>query len=273
MYVPTNSKLKVAVCISGQLRKLGSTQVPKAFSNLSPDYYIHTWDDEHNPNLPYVTDYFPDAEVQIEKYSDVFDTIFDDADMEQYVCRYHYAQFYTISKSLQMCYASGKEYDLIFRVRTDATFPMPQYLSEDQFLEQMVLLNNKLRSHYVHYFNDLDSIPESAQKWMSIKIKSMYNGYAVLDDWFWISNMATLKQLAQIDTVELVNTARCIKDRYQDTISETDRLALKSPCAWSEIFRQHSIVLVSDDTIGAQAGIIRLPPEQQKYIPGHGDTT
>ena len=53
--------MKIAICISGQLRKLEENLIATAFKDYEVDYYIHTWDHEFNPNLKLVKEYFPPA--------------------------------------------------------------------------------------------------------------------------------------------------------------------------------------------------------------------
>jgi hypothetical protein len=282
-------RLRVAVCISGQLRKLQKTVVPKVFSTIVPDYYIHTWDNEHNPNLPDVHKYYPDAQVETEKYEDVFDNILPIDERDGVIPnRYSYAQFYSVAKSFQMCANSKKQYDLIFRVRTDLDIPVLQFKDHDNFAQEIEKLTSALWNHYVHMYHlpaahlppNVTFLPEDRHHhnfmkapFVSVNIKSASIDNIVIDDWFWAMNNSALAKLTETSPIDLVKTAYTIKAEHRKNIplEYAEYEALKSPCAWSKIFHNNHIMMLSCKTLGTGAGLIRNPPDQQNIVSGHGD--
>ena len=49
--------MKIAVCVSGQLRKLDKNLISDAFKDHDVDYYVHTWEHDLNPNYNKIRKY------------------------------------------------------------------------------------------------------------------------------------------------------------------------------------------------------------------------
>lgn len=282
-------KLNVAVCISGQLRKLNQTQVPKTFRDLSPDYYIHTWDNEYNPHLAKASLYFPDAVIEAESYEAVFDKILETDGFERTISsnRYDYAQFYTITKSFNMCLASDKQYDLVIRCRTDNDLSVKQYW-HPEVVSMLSDLDSYVSNHYRHFLSysnvdvpmtssfitSLNSFEEQINPMIAIKIKTLCNNLMNIDDWFWITNSKGLEFFGNLDPIDMVKTAQQIRQDHNNRVKdvtgsylEKHEAQLKSPLVWSQIFNDNSVHLMNH--YSAFAGIIRK--QNSTIIPGHGD--
>lgn len=274
------SKLNVAVCISGQLRKLSKTKLPKAFSSIVPDYYIHTWDNEHNPHLKDVEKYFPDATIDIEPYEEVFDTILPVS--QQYPIsanRYNYAQFYSIQKSFNMCSSSNKHYDIIVRARTDIDLPIEAFRDLNEFSGELEKIDKTLKDFYnqIYYIENFYNLPPFyvdgthpvlKKPFVSCKISSMLGSQINIGDFFWIMNSSALSKLAPNNPIASVERAYNIKQEYQSTLNEYNSdVALKSPCVWASTF--NDITVIDNSTLGAQGKIMRSP--DTIMVPGHGD--
>lgn len=276
--------LKIAICISGQLRKLPMTKLHRIASALNADVYIHTWENEYNIHLDKLHQFFPDAKVAIETYENNFDKILKLKNQFPLVnendtvptLRYHYAQSYTVIKSFQLCLGSGKEYDLIFRARTDLDLPFGAYTKEEDFDQLIKKLQDTLYLHNKHEWwysgNELFLDPTSelnTQPWLATSILS-YNKYmSTIQDWFWIMNYGALKKLCSMSPEEAVMKSHLISKEYQMTRGKplSEPPSLKTPSIWFKIFEMLGIVVISPPDI--RVGIYRS--ENPNMVHGHGD--
>lgn len=276
------NKLKIAVCLSGQLRKLPRTKLPKLFSNLAPDYYIHTWNDEHNPHLPRVLNFFPDATVETETYAEKFDTLLLRPD-ETFIGsnRYEFAQFYSVMRSLEMVKSSGKHYDLIIRARTDTTVPYQVFTDPDLFKGGIHDLAADVRRYYIHTddlnkISDPDQCPflddlQNCMPFVCTEIHSVNKDVVDIADWFWLMNTPALNNLLNFgDPEEITRIAYNIKAQYNSQLHYhgTGNYHLKSPIVWGKVFMLAHLTILQS-TLGTASGIQRS--EHPTIIPCHGD--
>ena len=250
--------LKIAICISGQLRKLPMTKLHRIASALNADVYIHTWENEFNIHLDKLNQFFPDAKVATETYENNFDKILKLKNQFPLInekdsvptLRYHYAQSYTVIKSFQLCLGSGKEYDLIFRARTDLDLPFGAYTKEENFDELIKRLQETLYLHNKHewWYQDIDTYSESSTRpWLATTILS-YNKYmSTIQDWFWIMNHNALKQLCKYTPEEAVMKSHLITKEYQISRGRplSEAPSLKTPSIWFKIFEELEIAVIS----------------------------
>lgn len=268
---------KIAICLSGQLRKLQNVDrfssnyeiwdisLKQAFKGHDVDYYIHTWDHEYNINLPHLEKYFPDATVEVETY-EKFDQVIDDIFRAQNFPRlgtdqrrYWFVQYYTILKSLQLAKKSNIEYDFIVRIRSDIRlFKVITKEGLEQYAKHTQLDYEHLYSHGVlslskkHITGSIFSPFMYAREIISIR------------DFIWLADtnaFDTLTKLTEYDILHLV--FEIVKDfgvskLGLDKITLYDHLtAWKAPVIWPEIFNRLGIVLTRGDYLGLNGKIIR----------------
>lgn len=253
--------MKLAVCISGLLRKIDRTTIYDAFKHLNPDIYIHTWDSEYNIHLGKIQEVFPSAKTHIERYDDVFDLSKEKADVD--VFRYQFAQFYTVQQSLLMCANSGKDYDLIIRARTDLDIYYKHWEKFD-FQTFKDFTNTKLNTIRTHKFNpafvpsqkdyEYNTVP-----WIMTKSTGAFNYYNHIYDFFWLMNTKSLYKLLQYTPTQLVQKAKKIHDYY----SSSTKLNPVSPLIWEEIFKELDIDRIFDSLNYCTSKIIRVENEQE----------
>jgi len=241
--------MKIAVCISGQLRKLKMNKIQKTFENFDVSYFIHTWEHQYNPNLPILENYFngPRAFIETEKYEDVFDTLnYPNCSID--VFRYRYAQFYTIMRSFQMLAAENSDrYDFIIRTRTDCDLIYNHF--NNHFESMYKDLMHKIEWYHKHGTTIQDDFLVKNSPWLTCEIGAVGN-YTLINDWFWIMNTPALHTLTKYSPGDIVNMAKEIKDTHRpltvtdvtDFSPQTD--ILKSPGAWSHIFKKLNIPII-----------------------------
>lgn len=253
--------MKLALCISGLLRKIDYTTLNETFAHLNPDIYLHTWDSEYNTHLNKVKEIFPTATIKIEKYNDVFDNIRSNTDVD--VFRYRFAQFYTVQQSFLMCAESNKQYDLIVRARTDLDIYQKQWELFD-FQTFKKFTNTKLDTIRTHKFNpdnfpskedyEYDTIP-----WIMTKSTGSFNYYNHIYDFFWLMNSLTLTKLLEYTPSQLVQKAVKIFDYY----SSSTKLNPVSPLIWEEIFKELDVDRIFDSLNYCTTRIIRVNNERE----------
>ena len=284
--------LKIAICISGQLRKLPMTKLHRIASALGADVYIHTWDNEHNPHLSSLHQYFPDAKIAVEKYETEFDNILklentfpvtpnepdNTMSFKEHsttTLRYHYAQSYTVIKSLQMCLGSGKKYDYIFRCRTDIDLLFGQFTQEEEFAKVDEKIRETLYFHNKHEFHE--QIPPlkdpnskyNTRPFIASTMISYYKRAVHIQDWFWIMNQTALEKLCTMTPSEAVMRSQLITKDYQIESGHplTNPPSLKTPSVWFRMFDTLGIVFLS--LVDLRMSIFRSP--EPVKVPGHGD--
>jgi hypothetical protein len=255
--------MKIAICISGQLRKLEENLIATAFKDYEVDYYIHTWDHAFNPNLKLVKEYFPNAVIEVEKYEDVFDKCFDNGKTDEN--RYLFAQFYTILKSLELCANSGKKYDYYIRSRTDVIWPM--HLWPDRVVNQLnsdtkaVITNSRI-------VKDCDNI-----EFKSCEIPIVVTGIAgvenniyTLREWSWCMNQVAFDIMIKHNPIEIVNMAKQIRE---ESLTKPIHCTLQSPAIWGKIFDKYGMII--QNTSQFNTWLMRYQGEKKKYVEGYGD--
>lgn len=236
--------MKVAVCISGQLRKLHRTDINGLADHIGADVFIHTWEDETNPNLAKVREHFPNACLETEKYSDVFDHLPFILDEGIVTNRYYFAQFYTVMKSFHLCKDQG--YDLIYKARTDVKMDPSTYNFEDKLAD----LENSIKR-----------IPgtngESPCAFAILQYANLQ--YVDFQDSFWSMNSAALDRLTQCSPSEIAVLASRYKFENQ---------LVQGPSIWGRILVDLGINIITT-SIGS-GGPIKKNPELP-VVPGHGE--
>lgn len=255
--------MKIAICISGQLRKLEENLIETAFKDYEVDYYIHTWDHPFNPNLNNIHKHFPNAVIETEKY-DKFDSLFVDSQFDTDVNRYRYAQFYTISKSFNLCKNSNKQYDCYIRTRTDVVWPMNLWKNTESQLNldlYSVLINSRNVPSKEDIIFATSELPVIATAMTGIN-----NGLLSLREWSWGMNKSAFDVLSTIPTDSLVKLAENIKDVNSTTLVDN---RIQSPGIWGEIFKRNGICI--QDSGPFRTTLLRYYNEKKKYINYYGD--
>ena len=245
----------IAICLSGQLRKLSECDFPKIFCEQNTKYYIHTWEHEANPNLQYLEEFLGDESivVETEKYEDVFDTLkYPQSNVS--VHRYRFAQFYSIMKSFQMAQADTFRKDLVLRCRTDVAL-QPYTWKESNFQEHWDNFKKIVKDHHAHGnfdYTHIDTVDCFTYPWIASKVLSIDYNYASFQDWFWVMNSSALNTLTRMSPEAAVKKAMEIKEKhdprfgnYEDRQVESD--TLKSPGAWANIFQENRIPLINHE--------------------------
>lgn len=255
--------MKIAVCISGQLRKLEENLISTAFKDYDVDYYIHTWDHDLNPNLKLVNNYFPNCLIDVEKYEDKFDNLFTQGIANEN--RYNYAQFYTILKSLHLCKNNGKKYDYYIRTRTDVDWPM--HLWPDRVDKQLdldttaVISNTRISKHIPNLTFTSCDIPIVATGIAGVE----FNTY-LLRDWAWCMNQTAFNRITKYTPESLVNQAIKIKESYlKNQIHNT----IQSPGIWGNLFESMGVIILNTSQFNTR--LLRYYGEHKKYIEFYGD--
>jgi hypothetical protein len=255
--------MKIAICISGQLRKLEESLITTAFKDYDVDYYIHTWAHHLNPNLKNVYKHFPNAKIEIETY-DKFDSLFVDSEFDTDVNRYRYAQFYTISKSFNLCKNSNKQYNCYIRTRTDVVWPMHLWKKTEEQLSldlYSVLINSR------HIPNKADIVFTTSEiPTIATAITGINNELLSLREWSWGMNKSAFDVLSNIPTDSLVKLAENIKDINSTTLVDN---RIQSPGIWGEIFKRNGICI--QDSSQFRTTLLRYYNDKRKYIGYYGD--
>jgi hypothetical protein len=277
--------LKIAICISGQLRKLHMTKFHRIANALGADVYIHTWDNEHNVHLSELNKFFPDAKIAIEPYEKTFDKILKlgREDFPIYnaqenhdiinVPRYNYAQVYTVMKSFNLCLGSGKKYDYIFRTRTDVDVGIGAYTKEEEFDDIIKKIKETLFYHNKHEYDEepgvLKSSPEyTNQPFIASTIHSYNQHVAHMQDWYWIMNQPALEEMCKLTPEDYVLNSHTLKKNYQIKRGMyPGQPVLKTPSIWFKIFEELNLLVLSLTDL--RVGIYRS--DNPVIVPGHGD--
>jgi len=247
-------KPKIAVCLSGQLRKLGQPDHKNIFRNADVDYFIHTWDHKYNPNLNEIDilTHYPNATIQVEKYETDFDNIIEE--LEKYKnrnwtndeiregsFRYHFAQYYTIIKSLNMCYNHYKDYDFIIRLRTDIDIFNSEAITDNTSNDHLVELFYKCYQHYSvnSKGNDIDHFENNIKPSVASYIQYIQNDIVSIRDWIWTANTDAFRILGQLSAKDTVKLA-------YDIMIENNFNWSVAPVVWPHIFFKYGICLAGN---------------------------
>lgn len=256
--------MKIAVCVSGQLRKLDRNLISEAFKDHDVDYYIHTWQHEFNPNYNEIQKYFTNPVYSIESYGDedTFDNIVNDQIDNN---RYLYAQFYTVYKSIRMALASKKKYDLFIRTRTDVLWPM-EYWTNEEFDKLNEEIKNTISNAIKEPQEDFD-FKNSTLPVVITGINGIYNNKLVLRDWAWGMNEAAASLIGTDTSIRefMLN----VKDTRKMLSRHADYPRAHSPVVWGDIFSQKQILIQISNIFDCR--LLRYEPDEQKFITGYGD--
>jgi hypothetical protein len=256
--------MKIAVCVSGQLRKLDKNLISTAFDGHDVDYYVHTWEHDMNPNYDKVKNYFNNVICTVEKYGndDSFDNIVNDQLDNN---RYLYAQFYTVLKSIRMALASKKKYDLYVRTRTDVIWPMDNWTT-DGFDKLNLEIKDTIANAINEPREDFD-FRNSTLPVVAIGISGIYHNKLVLRDWSWGMNTAAATLLATDTSVRefMVNA----KDTRKMLSRHADYPRAHSPVVWGDIFTQKKILIQVSSMFNSR--LLRYSQNDQNFIDGYGD--
>lgn len=270
--------MKIAIALSGQLRKLNQMKLTKVFARFNPTYFIHTWNHEANPNLRKVEMYFPSesTEIKVEKYEDHFDFL-KYAESDVHTHRYRFAQFFTVMKSLHMVKDSNREFDIIIRARTDMDIPLGQWNNVEDFTTMWNKLKEEIKGHHLggcYDFDTVESVDWFKSPWIASSIKSLDYNYACFGDWFWAMNTSALNSLCSITPEQAVVIAKQVKEKHKPRFESTSDDSvfsdvLKSPSVWAKIFLDNKIPLINH-----QIGIATCISDPN-YVrdSSYGDTT
>jgi hypothetical protein len=255
--------MKIAVCISGQLRKLEENLIATAFKDYDVDYYVHTWDHTFNPNLKIVKDYFPNAVIEIEKYEDTFDKFFDDDDVDKN--RYQFAQFYTILKSLQLCATSGKKYDYYIRSRSDVMWPThlwPDKVVNQLNLDAMAIITNS------RTVKNRDSIEFATCEIpiVAVGIAGLENNMYALREWSWCMNQVAFDITIKNSPEQMVYIAKEIRDSF---LQHSTHNSLQSPGIWGKFFEKSNMIIQNTSQFNTR--LLRYPSSKKLEILHYGD--
>jgi hypothetical protein len=255
--------MKIAVCISGQLRKLKENLITTAFKDYDVDYYIHTWDHPFNHNLKLINEYFPNAIVEVEKYEDVFDKCFDNGDTDKN--RYLFAQFYTILKSLQLCANSGKKYDYYIRSRTDVIWPThlwPDKVVNQLNFDAMAIITNS------RVVKDRDSIEFSTCEIpiVAVGFAGLENNILALREWSWCMNQVAFDITIKNSPEQMVHIAKEIRDSF---LQHPTHNTLQGPGIWGKIFEKSNMIIQNTSQFNTR--LLRYLDNKKKYIDFYGD--
>lgn len=279
--------MNIAIFGSGQCRKLNTTQLNKAFSLLSPDqhsFYFHTWEDDiNNPNWKRLHNFFPNALIKTEKYTDNFDNYSQIRLMESIdFFRYNFAQFYTVLNSFKM-FRFHKEYDFFIRTRTDISYQTDLL----DFLNEKDPANMLLRRWTWHALKqtidkdiwremgsqDLNTLLVNKDEvdssvlnlkpiiWSRIKMCDPKFGIS-FDDFSWVMNPLAFKLLSDLDVALVMRKA--IEMKVDNAFN------IQSPVIWSSIFKDLGITII-DAPLSGQ--IKRARAEDQNLVTYYGDIT
>jgi hypothetical protein len=249
--------LKIAVCLSGQLRLLHTFDFKSIPENLDIDWYIHTWEHEYNPNLKDVKKVFPNAVVEVTRYEDEFDQTHD---MEyEDSGRYRLAQYYTVLKSFHLCKNSGKQYDLIFRGRTDVNMHWPK---DEEVLSRL----HSFKNHWRLHSNDHDNTPTDAV--IACNLLYLHKDYVTVDDYCWAMTPQALDLLTEYHPAEMPPLAQKFAREHHGHANN-----VVGPNIWPKIFSTKDILTITSDRLGqCGSGYIRRLPDRSKYaLPSYGD--
>ena len=271
--------MKLAVCYSGQLRKLAKTYKENQTPGENCDIYIHTWDNIHNPNLSKVTDYFPDCFLEVEDYSE-FDSIVrgfynpqrseksnNKRTKEREHNRYSYAQYYTIYKSLKAAVVSTINYDYYHRTRTDITNLKQQTVHTDKYTTELYRVFKEattglLANSSEELVIDLDSTVLRYQNLLPLAAISpqVITGDNVLfSDWNFTLNNEAASRLTSLPIHKFLEVVNKI---HIDSFHKVYCFNPASPFIWKKIFDYFGIIMVPFHVL-----------EKQKIDRGNADAT
>lgn len=253
--------MKLAVCYSGQLRKLTKRYSKKSQPGENCDIYIHTWDDIHNPNLSKVTEYFPDCYLEVEDYSE-FDTLVKDfynpqrsakvdnirTEQKEHF-RYSYAQYYTIYKSLKSAVESTTNYDYYHRTRTDIKNVTSILFKPKNYMQSVYQIFNYATSGLLtntteELVQDVKKTTLSYQNLLplaAIDPQVITRDHVLFSDWnFTLNNEAA----SRLTSLPIHKFLKLVNEIHIESFNKVFSFNPASPFIWKKIFDYFGIVMV-----------------------------
>ena len=187
--------MKIAVCMSGQLRQWEIAKENQKWfwetSGVEIDYFIHTWDysgDREGVSQPYIT-----RDVSRKEFDKLVDwykpkgCMFDDRKQDFFYANDHWSSlFYSMSHSMmlkrQYEIDNDFEYDLVIKTRPDVVFD-PRYHFTWEPLEDNILFATQggLMESEFHMFNTNDMVFYGKSYTMDLVIPMYFYRQKMLD--------------------------------------------------------------------------------------------
>ena len=187
--------MKIAVCMSGQLRQWEIAKENQKWfwetSGVEIDYFIHTWDysgDREGVSQPYIT-----RDVSREEFDKVVDwykpkgCMFDNRKQDFFYANDHWSSlFYSMAQSMmlkrQYEIDNDFEYDLVVKTRPDVVFD-PRYHFSWEPLEDNILFATQggLMESEFHMFNTNDMVFYGKSYTMDLVIPMYFYRQKMLD--------------------------------------------------------------------------------------------
>ena len=187
--------MKIAVCLSGQLRQWEMAKENQKWfwetSGVEIDYFIHTWDysgDREGVSQPYIT-----RDVSRKEFDKLVDwykpkgCMFDDRKQDFFYANDHWSSlFYSMAQSMmlkrQYEIDNDFEYDLVVKTRPDVVFD-PRYHFSWEPLEDNILFATQggLMESEFHMFNTNDMVFYGKSYTMDLVIPMYFYRQKMLD--------------------------------------------------------------------------------------------
>tara|TARA_X000001036_G_scaffold247708_1_gene230907 strand:- start:122 stop:910 length:789 start_codon:yes stop_codon:yes gene_type:complete len=187
--------MKIAVCMSGQLRQWEIAKENQKWfwetSGVEIDYFIHTWDysgDREGVSQPYIT-----RDVSRKEFDKLVDwykpkgCMFDDRKQDFFYANDHWSSlFYSMAQSMmlkrQYEIDNDFEYDLVVKTRPDVVFD-PRYHFSWEPLEDNILFATQggLMESEFHMFNTNDMVFYGKSYTMDLVIPMYFYRQKMLD--------------------------------------------------------------------------------------------
>ena len=187
--------MKIAVCMSGQLRQWEIAKENQKWfwetSGVEIDYFIHTWDysgDREGVSQPYIT-----RDVSRKEFDKLVDwykpkgCMFDDRKQDFFYANDHWSSlFYSMAQSMilkrQYEIDNDFEYDLVIKTRPDVVFD-PRYHFSWEPLEDNILFATQggLMESEFHMFNTNDMVFYGKSYTMDLVIPMYFYRQKMLD--------------------------------------------------------------------------------------------
>ena len=187
--------MKIAVCMSGQLRQWEIAKENQKWfwetSGVEIDYFIHTWDysgDREGVSQPYIT-----RDVSRKEFDTLVDwykpkgCMFDDRKQDFFYANDHWSSlFYSMAHSMmlkrQYEIDNDFEYDLVIKTRPDVVFD-PRYHFSWEPLEDNILFATQggLMESEFHMFNTNDMVFYGKSYTMDLVIPMYFYRQKMLD--------------------------------------------------------------------------------------------
>ena len=188
--------MKIAVCMSGQLRQWEIAKENQKWfwetSGVKIDYFIHTWDysgDREGVSQPYITrDVSQDEFNKVVEWYKPKKYIFDNKKQDFFYANDHWSSlFYSLAQSIMLKreyeIENDFEYDLVIKTRPDVVFD-PRYHFSWELLEHNVLFATQggIMEHEFHMYNINDMIFYGTSYTMDLVSQMYFYRQKMLDE-------------------------------------------------------------------------------------------